>query len=189
MKVFIKSQLVPHSSTLAWKIPWTEEPGRLPSMGSHRVGHDWSDLAAAAPIYNYYQNLPLPGECMLNRFSRVWLLATLWTVACQAPLWDSPGKNTGVGCRGLLQGIFPTQGSNLHLLCLLHWQVGSYHTKKKKKNPKIQWHHDKRSQWHLHDKRKIASLFTTLLTPHLWVSFPLPTSISTLQTSTESPVI
>ena len=37
-----------HSSTLAWKIPWTEEPGRLPSMGSHRVGHDWSDLAAAA---------------------------------------------------------------------------------------------------------------------------------------------
>ena len=37
-----------HSSTLAWKIPWTEEPGRLPSMGSLRVGHDWSDLAAAA---------------------------------------------------------------------------------------------------------------------------------------------
>ena len=29
-----------HSSTLAWKIPWMEEPGRLPSMGSHRVGHD-----------------------------------------------------------------------------------------------------------------------------------------------------
>ena len=37
-----------HSSTLAWKIPWTEEPGGLPSMGSHRVRHDWSDLAAAA---------------------------------------------------------------------------------------------------------------------------------------------
>ena len=37
-----------HSSTLAWKIPWTEEPGGLPSMGLHRVRHDWSDLAAAA---------------------------------------------------------------------------------------------------------------------------------------------
>ena len=37
----------------------------------------------------------------------------------------SPGKNTGVGCRALLQGIFSTQGSNLHLLCLLHWQVSS----------------------------------------------------------------
>ena len=39
--------------------------------------------------------------------------------------WDSPGKNTGVGCHFLLQGIFPTQGSNLGLLCLLNWQAGS----------------------------------------------------------------
>ena len=37
-----------HSSVLAWRIPGTEEPGGLPSMGSHRVEHDWSDLAAAA---------------------------------------------------------------------------------------------------------------------------------------------
>ena len=34
--------MVPHSSTLAWKIPWMEEPGRLQSMGSLRVGHDWA---------------------------------------------------------------------------------------------------------------------------------------------------
>ena len=40
--------MAPHSSTLPWKIPWTEEPGRLQSMGSHRVGHDGSTLAAAA---------------------------------------------------------------------------------------------------------------------------------------------
>ena len=32
--------MAPHSSTLAWKIPWMQEPGRLQSMGSHRVGHD-----------------------------------------------------------------------------------------------------------------------------------------------------
>ena len=37
-----------HSSTLAWTIPGMGEPGGLPSMGSHRVGHDGSDLAAAA---------------------------------------------------------------------------------------------------------------------------------------------
>ena len=37
-----------HSSVLAWRIPGTGEPGGLQSMGSHRVGHDWSDLAAAA---------------------------------------------------------------------------------------------------------------------------------------------
>ena len=38
---------------------------------------------------------------------------------------NSPGKNTGVGCHFLLQGIFPTQGLNLGLLHLLHWQVDS----------------------------------------------------------------
>ena len=37
-----------HSSILAWRIPGTGEPGGLPSMGSHRVGHNWSDLGAAA---------------------------------------------------------------------------------------------------------------------------------------------
>ena len=40
-------------------------------------------------------------------------------------LWDFPGKNTGVGCHFLLQGIFLTQESNLHLLCSLHWQADS----------------------------------------------------------------
>ena len=40
-------------------------------------------------------------------------------------LWDSPGKNTGVDCHALLHGIFPTQGSNPCLLCLLHWQADS----------------------------------------------------------------
>ena len=38
--------------------------------------------------------------------------------------WNSPGKNTGVDCHTLLQGIFPTQELNLRLLCLLHWQAG-----------------------------------------------------------------
>ena len=39
--------------------------------------------------------------------------------------WGSPGKNTGMGCHVLLWGTCPTQGSNLHLLCLLHCQAGS----------------------------------------------------------------
>ena len=38
----LEKAMAPHSSTLAWKIPWTEEPCRLLSMGSHRVGHDWA---------------------------------------------------------------------------------------------------------------------------------------------------
>ena len=43
----LEKEMATHSSSLAWRIPGTEEPGWLPSMGSHRVGHDWSDLAAA----------------------------------------------------------------------------------------------------------------------------------------------
>ena len=43
----LEKEMATHSSVLAWRIPGTEEPGGLPSMGSHRVGHNWSDLAAA----------------------------------------------------------------------------------------------------------------------------------------------
>ena len=44
----VEKATAPHSSTPAWRIPGTGEPGGLPSMGSHRVGRDCSDLAAAA---------------------------------------------------------------------------------------------------------------------------------------------
>ena len=43
----LEKETATHSSVLAWRIPGTGEPGGLPSRGSHRVGHDWSDLAAA----------------------------------------------------------------------------------------------------------------------------------------------
>ena len=44
----LEKEMATHSSVLAWRIPGMEEPGGLPSVGSHRVGRDWSDLAAAA---------------------------------------------------------------------------------------------------------------------------------------------
>ena len=46
----LEKEMETHSSVLAWRIPGTGEPGGLPSMGSHRVGHDWSDLEAAATV-------------------------------------------------------------------------------------------------------------------------------------------
>ena len=64
--------------------------------------------------------------CVLGLFSCIRLCATAWTVAHQAPLSMGFSRQeywSGLPC--LLQGIFPTQGSNLHLLCLLHWQEGS----------------------------------------------------------------
>ena len=64
--------------------------------------------------------------CMLSRFSRVHSLQPCGpqpaSLLCP---WDSPGKNTGVGCHALFHGIFPIQGSNPSLLRLLHWQEGS----------------------------------------------------------------
>ena len=67
--------------------------------------------------------------CLLVCLAAQWCLsrfATPWTKPARLLCpWDSPGKNTGVGCHALLQGIFSIQGSNLHLLCLLHWQAGS----------------------------------------------------------------
>ena len=48
MATFLEKEMATHSSVLAWRIPEREEPGGLPSMGSHRVRHDRNDLAAAA---------------------------------------------------------------------------------------------------------------------------------------------
>ena len=59
--------MAPHSSTLAWKIPWTEEPGGLQSMGSWRVGHDWATSLSLFTFMHWrrkWQPTPvfLPGE-------------------------------------------------------------------------------------------------------------------------------
>ena len=47
----LEKEMATHSSVLAWRIPGMGEPGGLLSMGSHRIGHDWSDLAAAISVY------------------------------------------------------------------------------------------------------------------------------------------
>ena len=51
----LEKEMATYSSVLAWRIPGTGEPGKLPSMGSRRVGHDWSDLAVA------HANMGFPG--------------------------------------------------------------------------------------------------------------------------------
>ena len=69
---YAEKAMAPHSSTLAWKIPWMEEPGGLQSMGSLRVGHDW---AASLSLFTFlhwrrkWQPTPvfLPGESQGRR--------------------------------------------------------------------------------------------------------------------------
>ena len=63
----MEQAMAPHSSTLAWKIPWTEEPGRLRSMGSQRVGHDWATSLSLFTFMHWRRKWPptpvfLPGE-------------------------------------------------------------------------------------------------------------------------------
>ena len=65
--ITLEKAMAPHSSTLAWKIPWTEEPGRLQSMGSLRVGHDWATSFSLFTFMHWrrqWQPTPvfLPGE-------------------------------------------------------------------------------------------------------------------------------
>ena len=57
--------MAPHSNTLAWKIPWMEEPGRLQSMGSLRVGHDWATSLSVSCIGEGNGN-PLQCSCLEN---------------------------------------------------------------------------------------------------------------------------
>ena len=84
-------------------------------------------------IYKHIQNTYINISRICVHIYRIWMLThfshvdsvNLWTVARLAPLsMGFSSKNTRVGCHNLLQGIFPTQGLNLYLFSLLHWQVG-----------------------------------------------------------------
>ena len=59
----LEKEMATHSSTLAWHIPWTEEPGRLQSMGSLGVGHDW---ATSLPLIGEGNGTPLQCSCLEN---------------------------------------------------------------------------------------------------------------------------
>ena len=67
----LEKEMATHSSVLAWRPPGTGEPGGLPSMGSHRVGHDWSDLAAAAATKIHAITWLIPVDVDLNNLAEV----------------------------------------------------------------------------------------------------------------------
>ena len=63
----LEKAMAPHSSTLAWKIPWTEEPGRLQTMGSGRVGQDWATSLSLFPFMHWRRKWqPLQCSCLEN---------------------------------------------------------------------------------------------------------------------------
>ena len=137
-----------HPKLVLWDNPegWSEKKGgRRIQIGGIHV-YPWLihvDVWQKPPQYckaislqinKFFKNFNLKQKskgtnldyCMLSNISSIQLFATLWTIdprlLCSC---DSPGKNTGISCHALHQGIFPTQGTNPRLLRLLHWQTGS----------------------------------------------------------------
>ena len=83
----LEKAVAPHSSTLAWKIPWTEEPGRLQSMGSLRVGYDWA-TSLSLFTFMHWRRKWQPTPVFLPRESQGW--GSL--VGCH--LWGCTESNT-----------------------------------------------------------------------------------------------
>ena len=89
----LEKEMATHSRVLAWRIPGTGEPGGLPSTGSHRVGHDWSDLAAAAALcilaflrlsqFNCFLMASLMAQMVKN-------LPAMWETQVQSPGQEDP---------------------------------------------------------------------------------------------------
>ena len=75
--IYLEKEMATHSSLLAWRIPWTKESGGLPSIGSYRVGHNWSNLAAAAAAATIYWGFPCSAVVKnppATQVTRVWCL-------------------------------------------------------------------------------------------------------------------
>ena len=90
----LKKELATHFSILAWRIPGTEEPGGLPSMGSHRVGHDWSHLAAAAATYHWLSGKESACRCRRHTFDP-WVRKIPWRRKWQLTLVFLSGEPHG----------------------------------------------------------------------------------------------
>ena len=144
----LQKEMATRSSTVAGIIPQTEEPGRLQSMGSQNSQTLLSDCTHThAQVMLTGQNSQCTHKCVCMYMCDRHIHTVIHSYVCMHakslqscptlcdPMdcsppgssvhGDSSGKNTGVGCHALLQGIFPTQGSNPRFLYLLHWQVGS----------------------------------------------------------------
>ena len=104
----LEEEMATHSSILAWRIPWTKEPGGIQSIGLKRIWHDWATehTHTMCKIYMY-----LLVCCMLSHFSHTWLFVILWTVARQVPLsMRFSRQESWSGLPGLPSGDLPNPG-------------------------------------------------------------------------------
>ena len=74
----MEKEMAIHSRTIAWKIPWTEEPGRLQSMGSQRVRHNWSDFTFTFTLYGCESWTIKKAECLRIDAFELWVWRRLY---------------------------------------------------------------------------------------------------------------
>ena len=118
--------MAPHSSTLAWKIPWTAEPGRLQSMGSLRVRHDWvASLSLSFSCIGEGNGNPLQCSCLENPRDRgawwasVYGVAQSWTQLKRLSSSSMLGLHCCVGFFLQLWWVGAWSGFSLQWLLLL----------------------------------------------------------------------
>ena len=130
LKLFREKGMGPHSSILAWEIPWTEEPGRLQSMGSLGVGHDWVTSVSFFTFMRWrrkWQPTPvfLPGESQgwgkpgglpSMRWHRVGHDWSDLAAAALTFMTHPPGQS----CAGLLLKLLPNWGV---IRCAIHSEM------------------------------------------------------------------
>ena len=124
----LEKAMAPHSSTLAWKIPWTEEPGGLQSMRSQRVGHDWATSLSLFTFMHWrrkWQPTPvfLPGESQGRGawWAAIYGVAQSWTRLKRLSNSNSkktpfPGLSFPLKSPVLIPLFIPSQNSPLQLL-------------------------------------------------------------------------
>ena len=97
----LEKEMATHSSVLAWRIPVMGEPGGLPSVGSHRVGHDWSDSAAAAAASAAHFSLGLTGSTASSYPSFQWIEMCPWVEVSAPSLLYHSQPQVAIGCGSL----------------------------------------------------------------------------------------
>ena len=104
----LEKAMAPHSSTLAWKIPWTEEPGRLQSLGSLRVGHDW--VTSLSPFtFMHWRRKWQPTPVFLPGESQGWRAAVCGVAQSRTQLKQLSSSSSSILCneawRAAIHGV------------------------------------------------------------------------------------
>ena len=119
----LEKEMAAHSSILAWKTPWTAEPGRLPSMGSQRVGHDWTLLLSVAkPSKSFMGHLINCGVSLVVQMVKC--LSAMQETQVRSLGWEDPLEKEMAGHSSILAWKIPWTAEPGRLLSMGSQRVG-----------------------------------------------------------------